>query len=166
MVIWTLGNFLAQTVFAAGFVLKLGELLAKLQLQIVIIMTHGRPWRVDHSIMLNVSWWHFDQSAKQLIVGHTPMDDIARLVKYFKNNSYLFILPSVAYDPEGWQIRSITKLYTTLFIYLWYEYSKRFVQPVVQLRLYNRLWNVDILATSCTTGCTTGFIRLQSVNGP
>ena len=36
MVIWTLGNFLAQSVFAAGFVLKLGEQLAKLQLQIVL----------------------------------------------------------------------------------------------------------------------------------
>jgi len=32
---------------------------------------HGRPWRVDHSIMINVTWRHFDQSAKQLIVGHT-----------------------------------------------------------------------------------------------
>ena len=34
-------------------------------------MTHGRPWCVDHSITINVTWWRFDQSAKQLIVGHT-----------------------------------------------------------------------------------------------
>ena len=34
-------------------------------------MTYGRPWRVDHSIMINVTWRHFDQSGKQLIVGHT-----------------------------------------------------------------------------------------------
>ena len=30
------------------------------------------------------------------------------------------------------KIRGITKLYSTLFIYLLYEYSKRFLQPVVQ----------------------------------
>ena len=29
------------------------------------------------------------------------------------------------------KIRSITKLYATLFIYLLYEYTKRVVQPVV-----------------------------------
>ena len=36
-------------------------------------VTHGRPWRADHSIMLNVTWRRFDQSAKQLIVGHTTI---------------------------------------------------------------------------------------------
>ena len=30
--------------------------------------THDRPRRVDHSIMINVTWRHFNQSAKQLIV--------------------------------------------------------------------------------------------------
>ena len=34
-------------------------------------MIHGRPWRVDHSIMINVTWRQFDQSANQLIFGHT-----------------------------------------------------------------------------------------------
>jgi len=38
-------------------------------------MTHGRLWRVDHSIMINVTWRHLDQSAKQLIVGHTTNID-------------------------------------------------------------------------------------------
>ena len=32
-------------------------------------MSHGRQWRVDHSIMINVTWQHFDQSAKQLIAA-------------------------------------------------------------------------------------------------
>ena len=39
----------------------------------ITIMTHGRPWRVDHSIVINVTWRRFDQSAKQLIVGHTTI---------------------------------------------------------------------------------------------
>ena len=30
---------------------------------------YGRPWRGEHSIMLNV-WRNFDQSAKQFVVGH------------------------------------------------------------------------------------------------
>ena len=47
----------------------------------ISIMTHGRSWRVDHSIMINVTWRHFDQSAKQLIVGHTT--------KYFANKTSL-----------------------------------------------------------------------------
>ena len=47
----------------------------------ISIMTHGRSWRVDHSIMINVTWRHFDQSAKQLIVGHTT--------KYFANKRSL-----------------------------------------------------------------------------
>jgi len=38
-------------------------------------MTHGRPWRVDHMIMINVTSLHFDQSTKQLIVGHTTICD-------------------------------------------------------------------------------------------
>jgi len=37
----------------------------------VIVMIHGWPWRVDHSIMMNVTWRHIDRSAKQLIVCHT-----------------------------------------------------------------------------------------------
>ena len=39
----------------------------------IIIMTYGRPWCIDHIIMINVTWLHFDQSAKQLIVGHTTV---------------------------------------------------------------------------------------------
>ena len=39
----------------------------------IIIMTHGRPWNGEHSIMLNVTWRRFDQSAKQLVVGHATM---------------------------------------------------------------------------------------------
>jgi len=34
------------------------------------VTSTGRPWRVDHSIMLNVTWRRFGQSAKQLEVGH------------------------------------------------------------------------------------------------
>jgi len=37
----------------------------------IIIMTHVRLWRIDRMIMINITWLHFDQSAKQLIVGHT-----------------------------------------------------------------------------------------------
>ena len=37
---------------------------------VVIIMTNGRPWSGEHSIMLNVTWRRFDQSVKQLVVGH------------------------------------------------------------------------------------------------
>jgi len=49
--------------------------------------------------------------------------------RIFLKNSYLLFLPSIAYDSEG----SITTLQnSTLFIYSLYEYSKRFIQPVVQ----------------------------------
>ena len=37
-----------------------------------------RPWRVQHSIMMNAMWQRFDQSAKQLIVGHTTKISIYR----------------------------------------------------------------------------------------
>ena len=37
----------------------------------IIIMTHGRLWCIDRMIMINITWLHFDQSVKQLIVGHT-----------------------------------------------------------------------------------------------
>jgi len=40
-------------------------------------MIHGRPWRVHHSTMMNVTWRHFDQSAKQLIVGHTTTQHVS-----------------------------------------------------------------------------------------
>jgi len=36
-------------------------------------MTHGWPWRVDHMIMISVTWLHFDQSANLLVVGHTTV---------------------------------------------------------------------------------------------
>jgi len=35
-----------------------------------IELSDGRSWRGEHSIMLNVTWRRFDQSAKQLVVGH------------------------------------------------------------------------------------------------
>ena len=35
----------------------------------------GWPWSGEHiMIMRNVTWWRFDQSPKQLIVGHTTTD--------------------------------------------------------------------------------------------
>ena len=34
-------------------------------------MSPGWLWSGEHMIMLNVTWRRFDQSAKQLIVGHT-----------------------------------------------------------------------------------------------
>ena len=36
-------------------------------------MIHGPPWHVDHSIVMNIMWRHFDQSPKQLIVCHTTV---------------------------------------------------------------------------------------------
>jgi len=63
------------------------------------------------------------------------VDVVERLID-LKNNSYLFIysLPVGAYDPEGWQ--KLDRLQNSanlcLFIHLLYEYSKRFVQPIVQ----------------------------------
>jgi len=33
-------------------------------------------WSGEHMIMLNVMWRHFDQSAKQLIVGHTTITPV------------------------------------------------------------------------------------------
>jgi len=42
----------------------------------IIVLIHGRPWRVDYSIMMNVTWWYFDQSVKQVIVGHTTIVDV------------------------------------------------------------------------------------------
>ena len=35
-----------------------------------IAISNGRPWRVHHSLMTNVTWWRFNQSAKRLAVGH------------------------------------------------------------------------------------------------
>jgi len=32
---------------------------------------HGRPWCVHHSIMMNIMWQRFNQSAQQLVVGYT-----------------------------------------------------------------------------------------------
>ena len=70
--------------------------------QFIIIMTHSRPWRVDHSIMINVTWRHFDQSAKQLIVGHTTnLIDQRRLIflkrLYNSGNSLFNSLSSICY---------------------------------------------------------------------
>jgi len=36
-----------------------------------IAVLHGRPWRVHHSIIMNVTWRRFDQSATRLAVGGT-----------------------------------------------------------------------------------------------
>ena len=44
---------------------------------------NSQPWRVDHSIMLNVTWRHFDQSAKQLIVGHTTIQHGNNMTHYW-----------------------------------------------------------------------------------
>jgi len=41
-------------------------------------MLHGQQWYVCHWIMMNVTWQCFDQSAKQLAVGHMTVYDIAR----------------------------------------------------------------------------------------
>jgi len=64
------------------------------------------------------------------------VDNVVRSIEIYEKNFYLLIywafLPSVACDPERWKNRSITQLYKTIFIYRLYEYSKRFVQPVVQ----------------------------------
>jgi len=70
--------------------------------QFIIIMTHSRPWRVDHSIMIKVTWRHFDESAKQLIVGHTTnLIDQRRLIfwkrLYNSGNSLFNSLSSICY---------------------------------------------------------------------
>jgi len=56
----------------------------------IIIMTHGRPWRVDHLLTINVMWLHFDQSAKQLIVGHTTMLSQAGAEKQKKTRQFSY----------------------------------------------------------------------------
>jgi len=47
-----------------------------------IIMSPGWLWSGEHMIMLNVTWRRFDQSVKQLIVGHTTKEAEHRLVEY------------------------------------------------------------------------------------
>jgi len=37
----------------------------------------GWPWSGEHMIMLNVTWQRLDQSAKQLIVGHTTIHSLS-----------------------------------------------------------------------------------------
>ena len=54
---------------------------------VVIIMTTGWPWRVDHSIMLNITWRRFDQSAKQLVVGHATTRYVTQWVALFFTES-------------------------------------------------------------------------------
>ena len=101
-------------------------------------------------------FWRYSVDAQQ--GGYVDSRRCGAFDRIFKKNSYLFIylLPSVAYDPEGWQnfnwpktIKLYSTLFICLFIYLLYEYSKRFVQPG---RLYNRLYSWL-------------YNRLQSVNG-
>ena len=61
------------------------------------------------------------------------MDNVAHLIELFKC-LFIYLFYPVAYDPEGWQKLDGSQNSTVLhlFIYLSYEYSKRFVQPVVQ----------------------------------
>jgi len=50
------------------------------------------------------------------------VDDVARLIEFlFIKTIFIYFLPSAAYDHGG----SITKLYSTLKIIYYYEYSKR-----------------------------------------
>jgi len=66
------------------------------------------------------------------------IDVLACLIEIFTKN-YSFTLGNIQ-SREMTKIRSITKLYktrSTLFVYLLYEYSKRFA------RLYNRLQSVN-----------------------
>jgi len=78
---------------------------------------------------------------------------------------YLF-LPSIAYDPEKRErldrSQKSTKLYSTLFVHLLYEYSKRFVQPVVEpAAKCTRTFNVrfrDLQRPSSETSHATGSI--------
>ena len=48
------------------------EYVLRLQCRIYLVTT-GRPWSGEHSIMLNVTWRRIDQTAKQLVVGHATM---------------------------------------------------------------------------------------------
>jgi len=84
------------------------------------------------------------------------VDDVARLIQIKSRIViYLFIFPSVAYDPEMTKIRSITKFYSVLFILL-YEYSKHIVQPVVR--------PVVEPPVQPTAKCKRTFSQLQSLN--
>jgi len=65
------------------------------------------------------------------------VDDVARLIDFFKNNSYLFFYPWQHMVLRDDRIIPITKLYSTVFIYVLYEYSKRFVQSVVKVQTDN-----------------------------
>ena len=47
---------------------------------------------VHHSIMMNVTWWHFDQSSRQLIVGHTTRQNVDKICIY---NIYWFLVDLV-----------------------------------------------------------------------
>ena len=58
-------------------------------------MTRGRPWRVDHSIMINVTWRRFDQSAKQLIVGHTTNLDVGLTTVHHPYNVFWHLIDEV-----------------------------------------------------------------------
>jgi len=49
------------------------SLVSSVSLTNVVAMLNCRPWRVQHSIMMNVTWRRFDQFAMQLTVGHTTI---------------------------------------------------------------------------------------------
>ena len=44
-------------------------------------MLNRRPGSVQHSIMMNVTGRRFDQSAKQLLVGHTTVHDVSDVTR-------------------------------------------------------------------------------------
>jgi len=81
------------------------------------------------------------------------VDDVARLIQIKSRIViYLFIFPSVAYDPEMTKIRSITN--STLF-YLFHYMNIRNISSSrlydrLYSRLYNRLQSVNGLLVSCT----------------
>jgi len=66
------------------------------------------------------------------------IDNVARLIEIEKKTIYIYllILSSVAYDlgddKVGWSKKTLHNSTVLYCIYLSYEYSKRFVQPVEQ----------------------------------
>jgi len=60
------------------------------------------------------------------------VDDVARLIDFFKEFLLIFY-PWQHMVLRDDKIIPITKLFSTVFIYVLYEYSKRFVQSVVKV---------------------------------
>jgi len=88
----------------------------------------------------------------------------------WNSSVFIYFYPRQIYDPGWWQKKldqsqNSTKHYCTLFICLLYEYSKRFVQPVVwpvvqPAAKCNALWRRTIVAIEKETKTYIHVVRL------